>query len=341
MTVLTRLGDDAARVLDPFSELMNRVERSLLARLMGGRKWTDDLAVYAYKEFGISAKLMESAYAARQAKVGSAVELATLNAKDLNDRVKANAKQIADKERKLDRKRVDLALNLEKALKFEERAALMKAALATTPEAKKHLALQQYKTVLGEMHGRRRLAGECHAEIKRIEADLHQHKRKMAILEARRTEAVRRIDNPSICFGTRKLFDAQYNLGTNGFKSRAEWKLAWRQARSSTFMIEGDKSRETGNRFARITRRDDGSFDLKLRLPDVSWAWVIAVVATMVAIARSRTESVFVMPLSHEIPGRKAQSGDAEKALSGKSIVPAASSTMRPTWTMARRPCGS
>jgi hypothetical protein len=268
MTVHTRLGDDAARVLDPFSELMNRVERSLHARLMGGCKWTGDLAVYAYKEFGISAKLMESAYAARQAKVASAVELAKLNAKDLNDRVKAKAKQIADKERKLDRKRVDLALNLEKALKFEERAARMKAALATTLEAKKHLALQQYKTVLGEMHGRRRLAGECHAEIRRIEADLHQHKRKMGILETRRAEAARRIDSPSICFGTRKLFDAQYNLVANGFGSRAEWKLAWRKARSATFMIEGDKLRKGGNAFARFSRLDNGLFDLELRLPE-------------------------------------------------------------------------
>jgi IS605 OrfB family transposase len=247
---------------------MNRVERSLHARLMAGRKWTGDLAVSVYKEFGISAKLMESAYAARQSKVASAVELAKLNAKDLNDKVKAKAKQIADKERKLDRKRVDLALNLEKALKFEERAARMKAALGTTPEAKKHLALQQYKTVLGEMHGRRRLAGECHVEIKRIEADLHQHKRKMASLETRRAEAVRRIDSPSICFGTRKLFDAQYSLVANGFKSRAEWKVAWRKARSATFMIEGEKASETGNRFARFSRRDDGLFDLELRLPE-------------------------------------------------------------------------
>jgi hypothetical protein len=268
MTVHTRLGKDAARILDPFSELMNRVERSLHASLMGGRKWTGDLAVSGYKEFGISAKLMESAYAARQAKVASAVELAKLNARDLNDRIKAKAKQVADKQRKLDRKRVDLALNLDKALKFEERAARMKAALTTTPDAKKHLALQQYKTVLGEMHGRRRIAGECHAEIKRIGADLHQHKRKMAILEYRRAEAVRRIDSPSICFGTRKLFDAQYNLAANGFKSRAEWKTAWRNARSSTFMIEGEKASETGNRFARFSRRDDGLFDLELRLPE-------------------------------------------------------------------------
>jgi predicted dienelactone hydrolase len=173
VTVHTILGEDAVRILDPFSELMNRVERSLHARLMAGRKWTGDLAVSAYREFSISAKLMESAYAARQAKVASAVELAKLNARDLNDRIKA--KQIADKQRKLGRKRVDLALNLEKALKFEERAVRMKAALATTPEAKKHPALQQYKTVLGEMHGRRRLAGECHAEIRRIEADLLRH----------------------------------------------------------------------------------------------------------------------------------------------------------------------
>jgi hypothetical protein len=42
---------------------MNRFEWVLLARLRDGREWTGDLAVSLYKEFGISAKLAESAYA--------------------------------------------------------------------------------------------------------------------------------------------------------------------------------------------------------------------------------------------------------------------------------------
>jgi IS605 OrfB family transposase len=268
VTVHTRLGADADSVLDPFSELMNRAERTLHARFLAGAKWTGDLAVSLYKEFGISAKLMESAYAARQAKLASAIELAKLNAKELDQKVKAKAKQIADKERKRNKKRGELASSMEKAAKVEARANGLRAKLGSEPASKSHLALQQYKTVLGEMHSRRRLTSETFVAIERLGAEIHQHKRKLETLKLRHAEAGRRIDRPSICFGTRKLFDAQHNLAANGFKSRSEWREAWRKARSATFMIEGEKASECGNRFARLMGRSDGRFDLELRLPE-------------------------------------------------------------------------
>ncbi|MBY3433527.1 hypothetical protein HFN89_05140 [Rhizobium laguerreae] len=270
MTVHTRLGEDADRILDPFSELMNRAERTLHARLMAGAKWTGDLAVSLYKEFRISAKLMESAYAARQAKVSSTVELAKLHAGEIDKRLTSKTKQIADKERKLVKKRKELANSIELAGKHEARAAKLLAALSNSNASapKRSLALQQYKTILGEMHRRRRLASEVHSLIDRLEAEIHQHKRRVDSLKAKLDEAKRRIEHPSICFGTRKLFDAQFNLAANGFKSHSEWREAWRRSRSATFMIEGDRSRNCGNRFARLSRRDDGLFDLELRLPE-------------------------------------------------------------------------
>lgn len=267
ITVHTRLGADADRVLDPFSELMNRAERTLHARLLAGQKWTGGLAVSFYREFGVSAKLMESVYASRQAKVASAVELAKLNAKELGDKITTKTKQIAKKERKRAKKVKELASSLEKEEKLASRAVRLKAALDVAPLAKRPLALQQYKTILSELYKRRRLAGAELGLIKRLDAEIHQHKRKLDILEARHTEAKRRISRPSICFGKRNLFDAQFNLKANGFKSHAEWQNAWRAARSSTFMIEGDRAYASGNCFARIVRKRGGSFDLELRLP--------------------------------------------------------------------------
>ncbi|MBY3150940.1 IS200/IS605 family element transposase accessory protein TnpB [Rhizobium laguerreae] len=268
MTVHTRLGADADRILDPFSELMNRAERTLHARLIAGAKWTGYLAISLYKEFGISAKLIESVYAARQAKVSSALELAKLHAGEIDKKITSKTKQIADKERKLVKKRKELANSIELAEKHEARAAKLLAGLATIPIAKKPLALQQYKTILGEMHRCRRLASEALILIESLDADIHQHKRRVETLRAKLDEAKRRIEHPSICFGTRKLFDAQHNLEANGFKSHSEWREAWRRSRSATFMIEGDRSRNCGNRFARLSRRDDGLFDIELRLPE-------------------------------------------------------------------------
>ncbi|MBY3433306.1 IS200/IS605 family element transposase accessory protein TnpB [Rhizobium laguerreae] len=268
MTVHTRLGADADRILDPFSELMNRAERTLHARLIAGAKWTGELAVSLYKEFGISAKLMESVYAARQAKVSSALELGKLHAGEIDKKITSKTKQIADKERKLVKKRKELTNSIELAEKHEARAAKLLAALSNASAPKRSLALQQYKTILGEMHRRRRLASEAISLIDRLEAEIHQHKRRVDTLKGKLDDANRRIKHPSICFGTRKLFDAQFNLAANGFTSHAEWREAWRSSRSATFMIEGEKSSDRGNRFARIGRRTDGLFDLELRLPE-------------------------------------------------------------------------
>jgi IS605 OrfB family transposase len=248
---------------------MNRAERTLHARLIAGEKWTGGLAVSLYKEFGISAKLMESAYAARQSKVSSAVELAKLNAQELDQKITSKTKQIAHKERKLVKKRKEFGNSIDMAEKLEARSARLCAALETASASKKPLALQQYKTILGEMHRRRHLASETLTQIVRLEADIHQHKRRVETMKVKLDEANRRIEHPSICFGTRKLFDAQFNLAANGFKSHSEWREAWRRSRSATFMIEGEKSSDCGNRFARISRRADGLFDLELRLPEV------------------------------------------------------------------------
>jgi len=65
ITVHTRLDlskDRQALVdaLHDYSSLMNKVERTIHAKLQAGRKWRGDLAVSLYKDFGISANLPSS-----------------------------------------------------------------------------------------------------------------------------------------------------------------------------------------------------------------------------------------------------------------------------------------
>lgn len=80
--------------------------------------------------------------------------------------------------------------------------------------------------------------------------------------------AGRVVDNPSICFGSKKLFKAQFNLAENNYVDHAAWLEEWRNARNSHFKFDGDALQASGNAFARITERDDGLFDLEMRLPE-------------------------------------------------------------------------
>jgi hypothetical protein len=70
---------------------------------------------------------------------------------------------------------------------------------------------------------------------------------------------------PPITFGGRKLWMAQHHLKENGFASLAEWRKAWRDARSREFFLIGSKDESFGNQSCRWDPRDGG---LKVRLPD-------------------------------------------------------------------------
>ncbi|OYU91633.1 MAG: hypothetical protein CFE29_01770 [Bradyrhizobiaceae bacterium PARB1] len=84
----------------------------------------------------------------------------------------------------------------------------------------------------------------------------------------RQVQATQRIDDPRICFGSRKLFNAQHHLSDNGLDDHKDWIRAWRAARSSQFFIEGAARSVAGNPFVRLTGREDATFDLELRLPE-------------------------------------------------------------------------
>jgi IS605 OrfB family transposase len=266
ITLQTRI-EDPSGVFDAFSELMKRVERRIHAELLSGRKWTGDLAVSLYAEFGISAKLMESAYAARQAKVKSAQELAKLHAQELMQKIESKRREIVRKTARISTKRKSAGQAAATILKVQAKLEKLRSVLDGAAAAKKPMALQRYKSMLGVLHAERQKLVDAHAEIKRLYRDLHQHKRLVEHLETKLASARNRIDVPSICFGTRKLFKAQHHLKENGFASHAEWREAWRRARTATFMIEGAAVAASGNQFARLTLRTDGLFDLHLRLP--------------------------------------------------------------------------
>ena len=98
----------------------------------------------------------------------------------------------------------------------------------------------------------------------------HGKKRRLASLELRLAEVERDIaeDRVRICFGSRKLFHAQYALEANGYATREKWLADWRSARGDFFFVLGSRDESGGNQACVATVREDGKLDLRLRLPD-------------------------------------------------------------------------
>ena len=99
---------------------------------------------------------------------------------------------------------------------------------------------------------------------------LHQKRRRLARLECRfqQLEAERKAGHMRLCFGSRKLFHSQFHLQENGFPSHAEWKQAWRQARSNQFFVLGSKDETAGCQGCVAIPNHEGSYALRVRLPN-------------------------------------------------------------------------
>jgi len=100
---------------------------------------------------------------------------------------------------------------------------------------------------------------------------IHQKKLRLARLEKRlelmkQEKASGRV---RICFGSKKLFQAQFDLKANGYKNFEEWKTDWKTARSNQFFLIGSKDEMAGNQLCTARRgEEDGTLTLRLRLPD-------------------------------------------------------------------------
>jgi IS605 OrfB family transposase len=70
-----------------------------------------------------------------------------------------------------------------------------------------------------------------------------------------------------ICFGSRKVFNAQHHLEINGYKSHNQWLEDWRKKRSGRFYCVG-KSQVGGGTMLKVFPVDDaGNYRLNIRIP--------------------------------------------------------------------------
>lgn len=100
----------------------------------------------------------------------------------------------------------------------------------------------------------------------RLARNIHHCKRRLRKLTDRKVKVDADIaaGRVRISFGGRRLFRHQFALKKSGFRSHAEWRQAWRRARSSQFLCVGAGEETSGN--VTCTLLPDGR--IRLRLPD-------------------------------------------------------------------------
>lgn len=101
-------------------------------------------------------------------------------------------------------------------------------------------------------------------------AKLHQKKRCLHILQTKldALQADHKAGKVRLCFGSRRLFNAQFDLQANGYADHTEWKADWIDARCDQFFVLGSQDETAGNQSCQAALQPDGTLTLDLRLPN-------------------------------------------------------------------------
>ena len=134
---------------------------------------------------------------------------------------------------------------------------------------------------------------------------LHQKKRRIATLHHRLS--AQKADQVSgkvrLCFGSKRLFHAQFHLNDNGYADHAQWKADWEKARSSQFFVLGSKDETAGCQGCQSRLSDDGSLILSLRLPDALTDWGKTIEIPDVRFAYGQDDLIAALQSSRRITG--------------------------------------
>jgi hypothetical protein len=270
-TFETRIAPDEDRyapVLDEFGRLMCVAERKIYAFLATEREWKAEHYRYIYQNLGLSSSMFRSAKDSLDGKLSSISELAKVHVIDLELAIGEKQGQIDDKDDQLLKAPGKRAMQQEKldALSAKIEQTKLRIAAAKKPASRTKL-VHQLKALFDKRDKLIKTMAAFEAEITAIPFARFQHSRKLAILKLALQRANDRVRKPRICFGTKKLARSQNYLEENGFKNHAEWKKAWVDNRNRNFQFVGVANMEAGNEVARLKLRQDGLFNLELRMP--------------------------------------------------------------------------
>lgn len=224
------LSSHAESQLNDYAFLFNKVERNLYADVARSGKLSTTFKNEYLRKFGITARQFNSVRVNLDGKIASVVEL---NKQYLKDKKAALAKN----------------------------AKLIKSTKAS---------IKRFKTKLTTRNIDASEISIINAALSKKKTALHVASRKSAKLTNKITELKESIaaGNAKLCFGSRTLFKKQHNLEINGYQNHQEWLQEWQSKRNGQFYIIGSKDETSGCQGCVATTNKDGSFNLKLRLPD-------------------------------------------------------------------------
>ena len=106
-------------------------------------------------------------------------------------------------------------------------------------------------------------------EADKFQIQLMGLKSKVAKIESLKRDLIRleSSDRLHICFGSRKLFNAQYHLEENGYTSPAEWLEEWRKKRSGRFYCVGKSQLGSGTMMKVFPTAEVGIYTLQVTVP--------------------------------------------------------------------------
>jgi len=112
--------------------------------------------------------------------------------------------------------------------------------------------------------------GGCPIRSAKFRFKAHQKSRRLSIVKQRlaKRQSEQNFKIHPLCFGSKKLLNAQHHLNKNGYTSHKDWLCDWQSSRDSHFYVLGSKDESWGNQGAQLIPNDDGSLKLLLRLPD-------------------------------------------------------------------------
>lgn len=245
-TYQDRLHLDATelRWLDACGYLYGRVQRKLYACIAKGE---DACALKAQfcADFGLSARHFNAVRMELQGKISSTVEILTLRKKALKQDIDGTIRSLVKVEKESNGLVTSSALAQIKADKLAKKKSakpgpVSDATTTTAAVAKKAVQKKSKPAPTAK-------------QLDRWRSTVFHKERRLASLQKKFIDIEARLKSPvpGICFGSRKLFKQQFHLdktefGT-GVQGHANWKTAWRAARSHQFFLVGSKDETAGN----------------------------------------------------------------------------------------------
>jgi IS605 OrfB family transposase len=188
------------------------IERNLFLEGFIKEKSRNECKKEYTRKYNITSRQFNAIYIQLQGKIDSIVKLNKLHAAELEDKIKSIEKYITkDLE--------DKSLLHQKLLKLEK----------VNPHSKVFAkVVKQYRNIKFKLHQKKRKLNNCKWKLSRLQEDMANNKIR-------------------ICFGSKALFNKQFHLEENKYKSHSQWKDDWIRERNSQFFCIGSKDESSGN----------------------------------------------------------------------------------------------